>query len=191
MCRDGICTTQVREHWKKEFNALPDSMSTGVASRSKVLVTKKLELLVLLNQLEIVERNVWRVARPLRLKFQSIILNWRKHLGYSALSSATAGFDKETLLKLQELFAELDADGSGYLDAEELGVLFKNMRMPMGQRELDDIVDEIDVDGNGVYAVSPPSTSSPLGTAQHAIDATDRARPVSPQVKSTSRSFCW
>ena len=38
---------------------------------------------------------------------------------------------------------------SGYLDAEELGVLFKNMRMPMGQRELDDIVDEIDVDGNG------------------------------------------
>ena len=39
---------------------------------------------------------------------------------------------------------------SGYLDAEELGVLFKNMRMPMGQRELDDIVDEIDVDGNGV-----------------------------------------
>ena len=39
--------------------------------------------------------------------------------------------------------------GSGYLDAEELGVLFKNMRMPMGQRELDDIVDEIDVDGNG------------------------------------------
>ena len=86
-------------------------MSTGVASRSKVLVTKKLELLVLLNQLEIVERNVWRVARPLRLKFQSIILNWRKHLGYSALSSATAGFDKETLLKLQELFAELDADG--------------------------------------------------------------------------------
>ena len=48
------------------------------------------------------------------------------------------------------LFAELDADGSGYLDAEELGVLFKNMRMPMGQRELDDIVDELDVDGNGV-----------------------------------------
>ena len=37
------------------------------------------------------------VARPLRRKFQSIILNWRKHLGYSALSSATAGFDKETL----------------------------------------------------------------------------------------------
>ena len=50
---------------------------------------------------------------------------------------------------MQELFAELDADGSGYLDAEELGVLFKNMRMPMGQRELYDIVDEIDVDGNG------------------------------------------
>ena len=48
-------------------------------------------------------------------------------------------------------FATLSFDtGSGYLDAEELGVLFKNMRMPMGQRELDDIVDEIDVDGNGV-----------------------------------------
>ena len=71
----------MREHWKKEFKQLPESLSAGVASRSKVLVTKKLELLVLLNQLEIVEKNVWRVARPLRLKFQSIILNWRKHLG--------------------------------------------------------------------------------------------------------------
>ena len=50
---------------------------------------------------------------------------------------------------------------SGYLDAEELGVLFKNMRMPMGQRELDDIVDEIDVDGNGVYAVSPSTRERP------------------------------
>ena len=199
LCSEPGVNAHVREHWKKELEQLPESLSTGVASRSKVLVTKKLELLVLLNQLELVEKNVWRVARPLRLKFQSIILNWRKHLGYSALSSATAGFDKETLLKLQELFAELDADGadsasklnlnfllkrrrrarepsspprhlhedvrrfsssesgfatrldagSGYLDAEELGVLFKNMRMPMGQRELDDIVDEIDVDGNG------------------------------------------
>ena len=154
LCSEPGVNAHVREHWKKEFNALPESLSAGVASRSKVLVTKKLELLVLLNQLELVEKNVWRVARPLRLKFQAIILNWRKHLGYSALSSATAGFDKETLLKLQELFAELDADGSGYLDAEELGVLFKNMRMPMGQRELDDIVDEIDVDGNGARTAS-------------------------------------
>ena len=39
---------------------------------------------------------------------------------------------------------------AGYLDAEELGVIFKSMSMPMGQNTLDDIVDEIDVDGNGV-----------------------------------------
>ena len=106
-------------------------------------------MLVLLGQLDLVEKHLFRLSKPLRTKFKAVVLNWRKHLGYSALSSATAGFDKATLGKLQELFAELDADGSGYLDAEELGVLFKNMRMPMGQRELDDIVDEIDVDGNG------------------------------------------
>ena len=128
LCSEPGVNAHVREHWKKELEQLPESLSTGVASRSKVLVTKKLELLVLLNQLEIVEKNVWRVARPLRLKFQAIILNWRKHLGYSALSSATAGFDKETLLKLQELFAELDADGADSASILNLNFLLKRRR---------------------------------------------------------------
>jgi len=149
LCSEPGINAHVREHWKNEIHVLPGTFSRGVASKSKVLITKKLELLVLLNQLELVEKELFRLSRPLRTKFTSIILNWRKHLGYDALSSATAGFDKDTLLKLQELFAELDADGSGYLDAEELGVLFKNMSLPMSLSQLKDIVDEIDVDGNG------------------------------------------
>ena len=46
------------------------------------------------------------------------------------------------------------------------------MRMPMGQRELDDIVDEIDVDGNGAYAVSLYA----IDARQQRADGVDGAR---------------
>ena len=145
----GVCA-HVRAKHQEHIRKVPDTLSTGVASGDKVLVARKLELLILLKELDLVEANLFRLDQAFRTRYKSVILNWRKHLGYSALSSATEGFDKQTLKRLQETFAEIDEDGSGYLSADELAALFKKLRMPMSHSKLEEIVDEVDIDGNGL-----------------------------------------
>ncbi|KAJ1454153.1 hypothetical protein M885DRAFT_442803, partial [Pelagophyceae sp. CCMP2097] len=78
------------------------------------------------------------------------ILTWRKYLGYTALSSVVDGFLPEALNKLQHLFAEIDEDSSGYISAEELQKLFKKMKLPTSKAQVVEIIDEVDLDGNGL-----------------------------------------
>lgn len=140
----------VRAKYQDEIKKVPETLSQGIASSSKELIVKKLEILFMLKELDLVEANLFRLDKKMRTRYKSVVLYWRKHLGYSALSSATEGFDKQTLRRLQETFAEIDEDGSGYLSPEELAALFKKLRMPMSQSKLEDIVDEVDIDGNGL-----------------------------------------
>jgi len=140
----------VRAKYQDEIKKVPETLSQGIASSSKDLIMKKLEILFMLKELDLVEANLFRLDKKMRTRYKSVVLYWRKHLGYSALSSATEGFDKQTLRRLQETFAEIDEDGSGYLSPEELAALFKKLRMPMSQSKLEDIVDEVDIDGNGL-----------------------------------------
>ncbi|KAK7254591.1 hypothetical protein SO694_00010165 [Aureococcus anophagefferens] len=141
---------RVRAKYQDEIRKVPETLSQGIASSSKDLIMKKLEILFMLKELDLVEANLFRLDKKMRTpRYKSVVLYWRKHLGYSALSSATEGFDKQTLRRLQETFAEIDEDGSGYLSPEELAALFK-LRMPMSQSKLEDIVDEVDIDGNGL-----------------------------------------
>ncbi|KAH8067280.1 hypothetical protein JL721_7688 [Aureococcus anophagefferens] len=141
----------VRAKYQDEIRKVPETLSQGIASSSKDLIMKKLEILFMLKELDLVEANLFRLDKKMRTRYKSVVLYWRKHLGYSALSSATEGFDKQTLRRLQETFAEIDEDGSGYLSPEELAALFKKkLRMPMSQSKLEDIVDEVDIDGNGL-----------------------------------------
>ena len=60
-----------------------------------------------------------------------------------------------------------------YLDAEELGVLFKDMRMPMGQRELDDIV------------TRSTSNTAVMTGEDASVGSIDRATGVGPEPPST------
>lgn len=62
--------------------------------------------------------------------------------------------DKFTELELKEyqaLFAELDEDSSGSIDAEEIGFLVQALGgKKMSDDELQEMVDEVDKDGSGV-----------------------------------------
>ena len=117
----------VRAKYQDEIKKVPETLSQGIASSSKELIVKKLEILFMLKELDLVEANLFRLDKKMRTRYKSVVLYWRKHLGYSALSSATEGFDKQTLRRLQETFAEIDEDGSGALDAEELCVLCQRL----------------------------------------------------------------
>jgi Ca2+-binding EF-hand superfamily protein len=52
--------------------------------------------------------------------------------------------------KLRQIFERYDDDGSGEIDAEELGQIFEALGQPMEEDELLQLVEEIDEDGSGM-----------------------------------------
>jgi|EP01047_Picozoa_sp_COSAG01_P046243 hypothetical protein len=64
------------------------------------------------------------------------------------MGDATASaFDHETMAQL--LFQEIDTDGSGTLEPEELAALSRQLGHPLSAQELDAAMAEMDADGNG------------------------------------------
>ena len=49
---------------------------------------------------------------------------------------------------VEEMFSQVDTDGSGSLDKEEIGVLLAELGNPLEPDELTRVMAEIDVDGN-------------------------------------------
>ena len=50
---------------------------------------------------------------------------------------------------LWELFQEVDADGSGYVDQQEIAMMAKRLGAPLTKRELAEAMNEMDEDGSG------------------------------------------
>ena len=63
--------------------------------------------------------------------------------------------------KCRALFNRYDDDGSGEIDAAELGEIFAALGRPMEDAELAALVTEIDADGSGTidFEVRPPPCS--------------------------------
>lgn len=55
----------------------------------------------------------------------------------------------EELSNLKEAFSIFDKDGDGTITAKELGTVMRSLGQNPTDQELDDMVKEIDVDGNG------------------------------------------
>eukprot|EP01046_Picozoa_sp_COSAG06_P004552 COSAG06_NODE_191_length_20709_cov_8.536778_5_plen_1153_part_00 len=53
---------------------------------------------------------------------------------------------------LDELWSEIDTDGSGELDKEELAAVLDIMGQPMGPRKLENMMQRLDTDGNGTVS---------------------------------------
>ena len=64
-----------------------------------------------------------------------------------AAIEATKG--QQQMVKYTAIFEKYDADGSGTIDKEELGAIFGELGTPLTQEELDDLMRELDDDGNG------------------------------------------
>ncbi|GMH94718.1 hypothetical protein TrVE_jg11050 [Triparma verrucosa] len=76
----------------------------------------------------------------------------RKTKGYlSRVGKIASKFSEKEMKEFEALFAELDEDSSGSIDAEEIGLLVQ----AMGGKKMDDdqiqsLIDEVDKDGSGV-----------------------------------------
>lgn len=55
---------------------------------------------------------------------------------------------------MKEAFALFDKDGDGTIDSEELGVVMKSLGQHPTEQELEDLIAEHDVDGNGIIDFS-------------------------------------
>nr|AAV73912.1 calmodulin-like protein [Pinctada fucata] len=56
---------------------------------------------------------------------------------------------EEQIAEFREAFHLFDKDGSGSISAEELGTVMRSLGQNPNEQELQDLVEEIDTDGNG------------------------------------------
>merc|ERR1712080_395866 len=51
---------------------------------------------------------------------------------------------------IREAFATFDMDGNGYISRTELGYVMDNIGMPMDKEEIECLINDIDIDGDGL-----------------------------------------
>ncbi len=67
----------------------------------------------------------------------------------SGIMSRNGKYTKEELEEYGQVFALFDTDGSGAIGVEELGEAMRSMGMAPTQRELEQLINDVDADGNG------------------------------------------
>ena len=71
-------------------------------------------------------------------------------LRLQATANAADELQDKELQRVMDTFMAFDADGSGEIDVEELGALLKALCVPIrNQKELDDLMEDMDDDGSG------------------------------------------
>merc|ERR1711881_98662 len=81
------------------------------------------------------------------------ILNLRRRLRRSTTKSVKKIFEvqlpPEDVVKLRETFDAVDPEKTGSIGKQQLGEAMKLLRIQFSEDELDDVVNEVDLDGSG------------------------------------------
>lgn len=83
--------------------------------------------------------------------FMSLMMEFLHNVATLRRSIAEKGqaHTEEELATLEAQFLRYDADGDGFIDLEELGVLFQELSLNLTRAELMDVMDSFDQDGDG------------------------------------------
>jgi len=81
------------------------------------------------------------------------VIEWPEFLSmmsqYGGGQGLENAFTQERLDELREIFNLFDEDGSGALDAEELNFVLRSVGLAPSQKELENMIAEVDADGSG------------------------------------------
>ena len=98
--------------------------------------------------------------------------------------------------QLREFFNEIDTDGSGFLDRDEIAALAKRLGVEFSERELDEAMAEMDADGGGEIdfeefaAWWPRAQKSKLAAAMNA-KAFKQVRDSIPRALQAALRHCY
>lgn len=87
------------------------------------------------------------VSKHLNELSQKLLVSYQSKMG--DFSAKEEGLQREKLEYVRVVFNKMDADGSGYLDPSELGVVAKELGSEFSSDEMQAIFNMIDDDGNG------------------------------------------
>merc|ERR1719300_2163062 len=64
-------------------------------------------------------------------------------------SVGTFNFPNFLNMKIREAFKVFDSNGDGFINRQELGYVMDNLGEKMEKEEIESLIDEIDIDGDG------------------------------------------
>ena len=71
------------------------------------------------------------------------------HDPYSWMNTAGVGIVSKISGDVNEVFKTIDKNGDGTLSVEEMRELFNELEMPLSDAELINVINQVDVDGDG------------------------------------------
>jgi len=88
-----------------------------------------------------------------------------------------ADVDPDVRAAFEDAFKQFDKDGDGHITGTELAVVMTGLEIKATKAEIDDLISQVDTDGNGTSTSSRSPISSLIQTHTHS------------HVQSNSRSF--
>uniref|UniRef100_A0A7S3NGK9 EF-hand domain-containing protein n=1 Tax=Aureoumbra lagunensis TaxID=44058 RepID=A0A7S3NGK9_9STRA len=138
LCLHPRVTRYIRDRYQRFIVDIVCSVNMASTARDIQTEKAKFEFLFVLNQLDLIEKNLFRLTTKVRKEIQQQIVRWRRYLGHTPCRRVIDMYDdRETLRKLQQVFADIDTDVAGKISYTDVQNFFRDiLRIPLSEEQL-------------------------------------------------------